>query len=339
VQLKRGLLLTLLVVSGVCAYAQDPSFSQFFSSPLNINPALTGNINGTWRVISNIRSQWAGPAYPYVTGTASFDTRLLKDKIPENHVLGVGAMMMFDKAMGGVLKSNYASLDGSYSLQLAEGYEGGIHRLGAGIGGIYGNRMVDFSRLRFGEQFNGRGFDANLPTGEFALAQMKPYFSVSAGLLYSFSTEMTNIDVGFSGFHLNRPKQTFLEDQNQVLPVRYVAHANFERAINNMLVVNANAVYQKQSSTDYFSIGGALGYYLSENEHILLNGGVWYWSNNAIVPYLGFVYKNFQMGVTYDITVSKLNDAARRPNTWEIALILRGDGGEKNNGIIPCPWK
>jgi type IX secretion system PorP/SprF family membrane protein len=318
---------------------QDPSFSQFFSSPLNVNPALTGNINGSWRVISNLRSQWSGPAYPYMTGTISFDTKLLKNQIPENSILGGGAMMMYDKAMGGVLKSNYASLNGSYNLQVAEGVEGGVHRIGAGIGGIYGNRMIDFSRLRFGEQFNGSGFDANLPTGESSLAQMKPYFSISAGLLYTFSSEQSNLDIGVAGFHLNKPKQTFLQDQNQVLPVRYVVHANFEHFISNMLVLNANTIYQKQSSTSYYSIGGALGYYLSEDDNILVNGGVWYWSRNAVVPYVGFVYRNFQVGVTYDITVNELNNAARRPNTWEIALILRGDSGEKNTGIIPCPWK
>ena len=32
------------------ARAQDPSFSQFFSSPLNINPALTANINADWKI-------------------------------------------------------------------------------------------------------------------------------------------------------------------------------------------------------------------------------------------------------------------------------------------------
>ena len=55
------------------ANAQDPSFSQFFSSPLNVNPALTGKINGDWRMIANFRDEWIGPASPYVTGTVSYD--------------------------------------------------------------------------------------------------------------------------------------------------------------------------------------------------------------------------------------------------------------------------
>ena len=65
-------LLSSAIISLETATAQDPSFSQFFSSPLNINPALTANINSEWRGISNFRHQWAGVGQPYNTGTAFF---------------------------------------------------------------------------------------------------------------------------------------------------------------------------------------------------------------------------------------------------------------------------
>ena len=129
------------------AFSQDPSFSQFFSSPLNINPALTGNINADWRAISNFRDQWIGPASPYATGTISFDRKILQNKIPnvndENNILGVGAMIMYDKAMLGTVNSTYASLNLSYNIKLSE--EPGVHRLAAGFGASYGRRWVDFS--------------------------------------------------------------------------------------------------------------------------------------------------------------------------------------------------
>ena len=62
------------------SYGQDPSFSQFFSSPLNVNPALTGNINADWRVVSNLRDEWIQPASPYATGTLCFDKKIFQDK-------------------------------------------------------------------------------------------------------------------------------------------------------------------------------------------------------------------------------------------------------------------
>jgi hypothetical protein len=57
-----------------------------------------------------------------------------------------------------------------------------------------------------------------------------------------------------------------------------------------------------------------------------------------VIPYVGLTYGNFQSGLTYDMTISKLNEAARRSNTFELCFILRG-GSTKNNGVIPSPWK
>jgi type IX secretion system PorP/SprF family membrane protein len=332
----------LMVIFSACllnnTYGQDPSFSQFFSSPLNINPALTANINSDWRLISNFRDQWIGPASPYVTGTVSYDSKVQNksmDLLEQNNYIGLGGMLMYDKAMGGVVKSTYGSFNLSYNIKLAEIGET-KHRFGVGFGAIYGRRYIDFSRIDFEEQFTGSGFNTNLPTGESALSDMKPYISVSAGLLYSFSSEKTNVDLGVAAFHLNRPKQTFLEDDKQRLPVRQVAHANFETFLSDRVVLNTNAIYQFQMEAKYFSVGGALGYYLGDAQGTLLNGGVWYWSDNAIVPYVGLAYKKFQVGVSYDVTISKLNQAPRKPNTTEISLILRGI--KRPSGVIPCPW-
>jgi type IX secretion system PorP/SprF family membrane protein len=337
--LKRLKLILPLVLVANGVFAQDPSFSQFFASPLNINPALTGVIKGKWRVISNFRDQWAGPAFPYITSTVSYDTKILKNKIPESSVFGLGVMLMHDDAMSSVLKSNYASLNLSYNIKIAEG--AGDHRLGIGFGITYASKNVDYSRLDFAHQFNGRVFDTNLPTGEAALSNMTPYFSISAGFLYSYIAQFADFDFGVAAYHINKPKQTFLEDPNQYLPERYVVHANYDNFLSDKVVLNANGIYQIQSHADYFSIGGGIGYILSEEgeDELIVNGGVWYWSNNAIVPYVGLVYKNLQFGFSSDITISKLAATAGPPKSFEFSIIIRGDN--KPSGIIwcPSPWK
>jgi len=336
--LKRCLHIACFLALACVSHAQDPSFSQFFSSPLNINPALTANINADWRMISNLRDQWIGPASPYVTGTVSFDTKVLQQKVPnvsESNYLGIGGMMMFDHAMSGIVRSSYGSLNLSYNIKLSEQYY--TERLGIGFGAIYGHRRIDFSRVDFEEQFTGFGFNRNLPTGENALSNMKAYVSASAGITYSASSEQSNFDIGVAAFHFNKPKQTFLKDEQQVLAIRKVVHANYERFLNDRLVVNTNGIYQYQSKASYFSLGAALGFYLGDAAETLLTGGVWYWSDNAIIPYIGLAYKDLQFGISYDITTSKLNEAARKPNTWEFSMILRGK--RRPSGVIPCPWK
>ena len=316
--------------------AQDPSFSQFFASPLNINPALTANINSKWRLVTNFRDQWIGPASPYATGTVSYDSKIMKNKLPETNVLGLGGMLMYDYAMSGIHKSVYGSLNVSYNVTLSD--DVGDHRLGIGVGGIYGSKRIEFHRLIFPEQFTGNGFDTNLPTGENALVNMKPYISSSAGITYSFSTDRTNVDVGVAAFHLNEPKQTVLEDPHQRLAMRKVAHANFETYLNDNILLNTNGIYQYQSKASYFSLGGALGFFINETgEDQILYLGLWYWSNNAVIPYIGLRYKSMQFGLSYDVTVSKLSQAEQKPKTFELSFILRGD--DHKDGIIWCPWK
>ena len=111
--MKKAILFIVLLIAMRAMNAQDPSFSQFFSSPLNVNPALTARINSDWRVISNFRDQWLGPASPYATGTISYDAKVLQNKIPnvheEKNTLGLGGMLMYDYAMDGIMKSVYAS--------------------------------------------------------------------------------------------------------------------------------------------------------------------------------------------------------------------------------------
>jgi type IX secretion system PorP/SprF family membrane protein len=335
-----SIILVLLLLRGLSAHGQDPSFSQFFSSPLNINPGLTGIINADWRAISNLRNQWITPASPYMTGTISFDTRLTRDAIAhvvsDENFFSIGTMLMYDRAMAGVVKGTYASVNLAYNLKVLEN-EGYTHRFSLGFGGIYGRRYIDYSRVDFEEQFAGYGFNTNLPTGESSLSNMKGYFSLSAGAVYSIKSNHSNFDLGISSFHINTPNQTFLQDENQELAPRKVIHSNFEYKLNEGWVINANGIFQKQAEASYFSVGGGLGHILGDAQNTILNAGVWYWSDNAIIPYVGLAYNNWQFGLSYDITTSKLTQASFNPGTWELSIIIRGKRGL--TGVIPCPWK
>ena len=337
--LKYLLLITYHLLLTTCLQAQDPVFSQFFSSPLNINPALTANINSDWRVISNFRNQWMAVKSPYTTGTISYDSKILQNKnafIQENNYLGLGGMLMYDRALSGSAKSTFASLNLSYNIKLIDGAR--KHRLGVGFGATYGRRSIDYSALNFAEQYTGFGFNTNLPSGETAKADMKPFVSVNAGLTYSITSDKSNFDFGLAAFHVNNPKQTFLEDNNQKLATRSVIHANFETFLNDRMVLNTSAIYQKQGTAKYMSAGGGIGYYLADADNApILNAGVWYWAENGFVPYVGLVYNNFQFGLTYDITTSTLSEAARKPGSIEFSLIIRGS--KEASKSIPCPWK
>ncbi|MGZ8525870.1 MAG: type IX secretion system membrane protein PorP/SprF [Chitinophagaceae bacterium] len=67
----------------------------------------------------------------------------------------------------------------------------------------------------------------------------------------------------------------------------------------------------------------------------MITAGLWYWSKNAVIPYVGLTYKDFQFGISYDITTSKLNQAAKKPSSWELSIILRGI--KKPTDVISLP--
>ena len=48
--------LTIIVCMSSATLAQDPNFSQFFASPLTLNPALTGKFDGLYRIAGNYRN-------------------------------------------------------------------------------------------------------------------------------------------------------------------------------------------------------------------------------------------------------------------------------------------
>src|SRR5450432_1629070 len=94
------LFLSLVACFAVCA--QDPGFSQFFASPLTLNPALTGKFNGTLRVAGNYRDQWPAINNAFVTSTISVDMPIAKNHLPDNDTWGIGLMGMTDRTANGI---------------------------------------------------------------------------------------------------------------------------------------------------------------------------------------------------------------------------------------------
>ena len=75
-----------VLLFSINAFAQDIHFSQYYASPLTLNPALTANINGVFRVAANYRNQWfnvptLNSVAPYQTYQVSFDAPILRERL------------------------------------------------------------------------------------------------------------------------------------------------------------------------------------------------------------------------------------------------------------------
>ncbi|MBL0112281.1 MAG: type IX secretion system membrane protein PorP/SprF [Saprospiraceae bacterium] len=76
--MKKIIFAFTLVCFGFLMTAQDIHFSQFYMSPLNLNPALTGVMNCNKRFIGNFRNQWASVlrSNAYNTYSATYDQKI-----------------------------------------------------------------------------------------------------------------------------------------------------------------------------------------------------------------------------------------------------------------------
>src|SRR6187431_730294 len=124
--MKKILFLLLFTGSFILLRAQDPHFSQFYASPLTLNPALTGRFDGTFRLAANYRNQWPTIYNAFTTATASLDFPILANTIPEFDTWGVGIIGLSDQSGNKILRNNYVGISTAYSKGLDED---GFHQL------------------------------------------------------------------------------------------------------------------------------------------------------------------------------------------------------------------
>jgi len=323
--MKKKLLIVFIGgIWALSARSQDPVSTQFFNTPLAVNPAYAAEGTSDFQVFANYRQQWFGSSASYNTALASFYGSLLSVERGAAGNLGIGGMLMTDQSLQGAYKTAYASLNLAYLLSLDEE---GNSRLGVGLAGIYGNRRIDFSQLTFTSQFASRGFNTALPTGENALANMSNYFSVGAGILFTHQLDGYLIKVGAGGYHFNTPRQTLVTDVYEEIPTRYTAHGSVTAKLTPQLSMNLCAIYQSQVGNSFFSGGAILGFMPNGTEGGLsIDVGTFYRNTKTLSPYLGVQFNKLNAGLSYDLNMDNKGLGLNSMRAWELGVRF-GVGG------------
>lgn len=312
--------LVILSFFGYCAIAQDPHFSQFFASPLTLNPAFTGKFNGTYRVAANHRNQWPTINNAFITSTGSVDFHLLPNKLPNNDMFGVGFMALNDNSANAAVQMNYFSLSTAYHKGLDED---GFHQLGLGFQGTYANMFINTANLKFEDQLTTNGFTGI--TGEiFNNATLQGnYFDLNAGILYNGSTsDKNNFYAGVSVYHINRPQQSFTGASFTLKP-RTTIHAGGFFMMSEGLGLHVSGLHSRQGSAAETVVGGAFQIIANPLavSPVSIYAGSWLRLTDAVIPYFGVEYNNFRLGLSYDVNTSALKTASQRNGGFELSLI------------------
>lgn len=312
----------LLAYLPVALQAQEPSFSQFIASPLSINPALAGSSDADWRAVSNIRRQWLGNVTPYSTQTVSIDGKL--KTLEGQSYFAVGGMLLSEKAMDGLYKSNFINLNATYHQSLDDNGNG----ISAALGVINNSTRVDLGGLTFDQQISSTGFNQALPITEMNLGNSTSFTSATAGLLYTHDTELSFLNVGISGYRFIKARRSLLNDSTKKISPRYSAHADFGTAINDIITANFSAFHLIQDGLSVTSLGATIGIQhgagaLEENKVRMINLGLYYRLNDAITPYVGYTFNAFQFGLSYDVNASSSKTGSVNYKSVELSFMYK----------------
>lgn len=208
--------------------SQDAQFYQVFASPLTLNPAMTGMIDGNFRISGVYRDQWRALVdKPFSTFAMSGDGRfsISKKRKDNSDYVGVGLYFQSDKVgtiafttnQLGISSSIHKSLDDRLNQYLSFGVQISINQ-----------RNINYENLNFGDEFNGiNGYTD--PTGEILPVNNFGFSDIALGLNYTISpSDEFDAFAGVSLYHATAPVITF--DRNTSTSIsRFVIQENIYR--------------------------------------------------------------------------------------------------------------
>lgn len=331
--MKKFWLIIISYMLPLTLLAQDPQFSQYYASPLYLNPGFAG-AGSDHRATLNSRVQWAQLAGAFVTNAVAYDFKV------DDLSSGFGIMAMTDKAGSVNLRTSTLSAVYSSKIQLSKEWV-----FSPGLQFSYGTRMLDFDKLILPDQIEG----GNGPSIDSRLAMLggRNYFDFGAGaVLYN-----KNLWLGFSSHHLNQPNHSLMGEDAR-LPIKYSLHAGMKIPIQHSMLSTSNFssvspsfVYKQQGPFRQLDAGAnftidpvLIGFWyrgipLIQNE----NGSA---HHDALIVILGFNLKYFEMGYSYDLTLSALG--FQTGGSHELSMIVKFPGWnpsrvKRKDKILPCP--
>ena len=189
--------------------SQHLNYSQFYSSPLNLNPAMTG-IGEFGRIGIIYRNQWPniGDGLHYFSSWADYNF------LKTNFSFGLN----FSKEIENLSSLSTSNISPSISYEINLNYN---WILKSGIQVSYSNSNFNSDNLIFYDQLNQDG-SLSQTNENILMYNRRSYLGLAAGLL-AYSDKAW---IGASVFNLNNPNISF-HDENFKLNILYSIHLGY----------------------------------------------------------------------------------------------------------------
>ena len=330
----RDISFCLLIIVLFCSpgrlFGQDPIYSQFYASPILINPAFAGTSHHPV-VYSHYRNQWPSIDQAYTTFSVTVD------QFSDSNNSGYGFSLLSDNSGNGILRTIKAAGVYSYALKMQNDFT-----LRIGLEPAIIQSRLDWDRLIFSDQIDPitgpitQGGTV-LPGSEIRPQELTDYsFDLSTGFLLS----SPYFYAGLSLEHLNNPNPGFLDSTGDFvgIPTRYSLHFgtqinfDFRNKVDKGSFITPNALLVKQG--DFYQVN--LGFY---SKISALLTGVWlrHTFNNAdaLIFSVGTKYEDFKIQYSFDYTVSDLNINSGGAHEISFRYII-SSVGTKESKINDC---
>ncbi len=314
--------------------AQDIHFSQFYNMPVHLNPALTGHIEGTYRVNLIYRNQWSSinSGGVYSTPGASFDMNFKFNEESRNS-LGAGITFLNDQTGDKDFTNQYILASVAYHMNLDKKEK---MYVSLGVQGGYINKRLNTNNLQFADQFDANG-DPTMTTTETFNNTKASGGDIRAGVVLSaYPSEKMNYKIGFAYTHLIKLKEEFITDSiSNKLPGKASLFAQGEfKTKNPKFRILPEILFMNQAKVSEINITTNLGYKLTPDLGLIFGAG--YRFSDAAIANLGLEYRGAKLMASYDVNVSKLSPASRNQGGFEISLGYVGKIKKKVTPELPC---
>jgi type IX secretion system PorP/SprF family membrane protein len=310
------------------AMAQDPVFSQFYTSSLYLNPALSG-LERDVVLGFNYRSQWSGVNLPFKTFQFSAVHPIIQQGIKTKHLGGFGATLFSDEAgPNREMVSQGFSVASSYNFHLNSK---GNHLLATALQIGVIQRIVNMDGLQWSSQYSSiLGYDQSLP-GESLIADRVTSPVINAGVIWRLVVDdhfqpLKMYYQGFAVSNLNRPKGFFL-DHRQTSAILYKVHGGYLHTFSNGFEISPNYLIQYQKG-EQINIGGYGAYALPNVtsrsvSELKLSIGFWYRLKDSFIVTTGINTSSWNVGFSYDANSSSLERSFQGANAYEFSFAYK----------------
>ncbi len=343
----RRILITVIAVFSlsVSVIGQDAYFTQFYANPLELNPALTGAVIGTYRVSMSYRDQWSGLVdNPYKTFGLYGDMRFEVGKNGNDYV-GGGITFMSDKVATFDFNTLGIKLSGAFHKSLDKRTK---QYLSGGMNFGIIQKNVNVEQLYFNDQFNGlNGYTST--TGEVFPENNFGYLDLGMGLNYAISpTDETQFTIGGAVAHLHEPSASFgtRTDEVDVPDIKLYSKwtgyfsASFEVSETTRILPRFSII----SQGPYFLMNFGTNVRLQINDHntnavqvglgLRMAKDIEQLTASAMYLAAGVELGGFIIGLSYDFNLDDLTNERLGQGVMELNFTYIG---EYDNSSTFCP--